>query len=369
MPHRHGKGWRGSVRVPGRVNPLRQGGFKTKAAAAQWERDTLVDHQRGTYRERGAGQMLFNDWAQEWLTTRGIGKRSAAVAEQSIVRTHLVPAFGTTVLDDLDALAVRKFVAELARYRAPKTVRNVHAVLFNVLQLAVQAGRLTVNPCAGTPLPKNRRRKPPAFLTEHEVEHLIAVTPDAWKPLTATLALTGLRWGEAVGLRVKRVDLLGGKLRVEESLNEAEGILTFDAPKSPAAIRTVTLSRRAVDVLLPLVAGRGGDELVFTSSTGLPVRHRNYYSRVWGPAVLAAGLTHKHPSPHDLRHTHASILIAAGVPLSAIKERLGHEDITTTDGLYGFLLPQVDQGVLAALDAAFPVSPEQHDEPLESPLP
>jgi integrase len=354
MAHRHGKGWRGSVQVIGSIQPLRKGGFPTRAAAERWERDTAVDLARGTYRDPDAGAVLFGVWLDRWLATRGTLKRSSSSAEKGIAETHLRPAFGKARLDEIGPTAVRTLISTLNGQRAAKTVRNVHAVLYSVFALALEEGLVDSNPCVGTRLPKNKRRKPRAFLTEQQVEQIIASAPSYWQPLVTTLATTGMRWGEAAGLRVKWVDILGRELRVEETLNEAGGQLSFGTPKSEASVRTISLPARAVDVLLPLVAGRSGEELVFTTTQGLPVRHRNFSYRVWNKTMTALELTDPRPSMHDLRHSHAAVLIARGVPLSAVKERLGHENITTTDGLYGFLLPQVDLGVLAALDDAFP---------------
>lgn len=353
MAHRHGKTWRGSVQVVGSLAPLRQGGFPTRAAAERWERDTAVDLERGTWRDPHAGAVLFGAWVDRWLATRGTLKRSSSTAEAGIVETHLRPAFGKTRLDDIGPTAVRTLVSQLVGTRAPKTVRNVHAVLYNVMALAVEERLIETNPCTGTRLPKNQRRKPRAFLTEQQVEQIIAEIPERWQPLVVTLATTGLRWGEAAGLRVGDVNLLARELRVEQTLNEAGGVFSFGTPKSSASVRTVSLPARAVDVLVPLVSGRSAGELVFTTHRGEPVRHRNFSYRVWNKAMVRLELADPRPSMHDLRHSHAAILIARGVPLSAIKERLGHESITTTDGLYGFLLPQVDRGVLAALDDAF----------------
>lgn len=366
MAHRHGTGWRGAVRVPGQP-PLRLGGFATKAAAERWERTTRTDLERGTWRDPRTVQPTFEQWCKQWLATRGTLKRSASSAEETIVRVHLIPAFGPIKVDEVDALLVRQFTSDLSGRRAAKTVRNIHAVLFNVLQLAVDTGRRDANPCVGTRLPKNRRAKPRAFLTEPEIERLIAATSEPWRPLVTLLATTGLRWGEAVGLRVKYVDLLDRSLWVRETINETGGVIEDETPKSDASVRRVSLPARAVDALLPLVAGKAGDEFVFTTATGLPVRHRNFYYRQWGKAVTTAGLAERKPTPHDLRHSHAAILIARGVPLSAIKERLGHDSIDTTDRLYGFLLPQVDRGVLAALDDAF--SPAEPASPLPADVP
>jgi len=370
VPHRHGKGWRGSVQVPGQNLPMRKGGFATKTAAERWERDTAVDLARGSYRDPDAGNVLFGVFADRWLESRRMLKRSSMVAEQSIVDTHLRSAFGSTRLDQIRPMAVGTLVSQLVQTRAAKTVRNVHAVLFGIMDAAVKDGLIITNPCVGTRLPKNRRRKARSYLTEQQVEQIIATVPEAHRPLVVLLATTGLRWGEAVGLRVKYVDLFARRLRVEETLNEAGGVHTFGAPKTEASVRMVTLPARAVDALVPLVAGKGGDELVFTTSGGLPVRHRNWYSRCWVPTVEALGLTDPRPSIHDLRHAHAGMLVSRGVPMMAVKERLGHESIATTDKLYAFLAPSVDGQVIGALDEAFgppsvPVASLAAEDPAE----
>lgn len=353
MAHRHGTGWRGTVSVVGQLAPLRKGGFPTKAAAERWERDTAVDLARGSYRDPDAGAVLFGAWADEWLRTRGTLKRSSSVAERAIVETHLRPAFGKARLDTIGPTAVRQLISGLVDRKAPKTVRNVHAVLFNIMALAVEEGLLPSNPCAGTRLPKNQRRKPRAYLSEQQVAQIIENVPARHRPLVVLLATTGLRWGEAVGLKAKHVHLLDRRLRVEETLNETGGVLTWGTPKSEASVRTVTLPAVAVDILVPLLAGRGGDDLVFTSREGGPVRHRNFYTRAWVPTMRRLGMIEPQPSIHDLRHAHASVLVSRGVPMMAVKERLGHESIATTDKLYAFLAPSVDEVVVSALDEAF----------------
>lgn len=350
MAHRHGKAWRGSVQVRGRVAPLRQGGFTTKAAAERWERETTKALEDGVWRDPDAGAVLFGDWATLWLATRTDLKRSSAVSERAIVTHHLLPRFAKVRLDEIGPLAVQTMVAELGTTKAPKTVRNVHAVLTAILTLAVREGLLPGNPTKGTRLPKNRRSRPQVCLTEQQVTHLIGSVPEHWHPLVLTLFGTGMRWGEVAGLKVRYVDVLGRRLDVRETLNETDGRLTWGTPKSEASERTISLPAAVVDALLPLVAGKGPDEPVFTTRTGELVRHRNFDRRVWQRACVAAGLTDPRPTMHDARHTHAAFLIDAGVPLPEIQYRLGHESITTTVDTYGYRMKRADAQVLTALD-------------------
>jgi integrase len=350
VAHRHGKGWRGSVQVPGSTSPFRKGGFTTKAAAVAWEKQTLVDLARGTYRDPDAGAVLFGVWARQWLATRTDLKRSAMISEKAIVTNHLLPRFQKVRLDEIGPLAVQTMVAEIGKARAPKTVRNVHSVLYAILELAVREGLILSNPTKGTRLPKRRRSRPQVCLTEQQVGHLVASVPVYWQPLVVTMVGTGMRWGEVAGLKVRYVDLLAGTLDVAETLNEADGVLTWDTPKSEASVRTISLPAAVVEALLPLVAGKFGEEAVFQSPRGELVRHRNFDVRVWQPACRKAGLTDPRPTPHDLRHTHAAFLIDAGVPLPEIQYRLGHESITTTVDTYGYRMKRANAAVLTALD-------------------
>lgn len=362
MAHRHGTGWRGSVQVPG-FGKLRQGGFATKAAAARWERDTATDLERGNYRDPDAGSMLFSEWVQEWQATRGVLEVRTREEDDSIVRTHLTPTFGRMRLDALTPLVVRQFASGLAERRAPKTVRNVHGVLHNVMALAVTAGKVPSNPCIGTKLPANERRKVMACLTEQQLSHLFACTPEWWRPLVVTLAGTGMRWGEATGLTVEHVDLMAPEIRIRQTLNPT-ATRYKPTPKTKAGRRHIGLPQAVVDVLLPLVAGKAGSEPVFTTEDGELVKHRLFNYSVWQPACKAAG---SKATPHDLRHSHAALLIANGVPMPAISQRLGHASIKTTFDTYGYLLPRVEEELLKGLDRALGTPPENPADPERTP--
>lgn len=346
MPHRHGSGWRGSIQVAGH-GTLRQGGFATKAAAARWERDTATDLERGLWRDPLAGQVTFEQWAAHWLATRGTLEQRSRDGEESVLRIHLLPRFATVRLDQIGALAVETFISELVGRRAPKTVRNVHGVLHSIMALAVRDGRIGANPCHGTRLPANERRKVMACLTEQQLAHLVGCFDPYWQPLVWTLAGTGLRWGEAAGLRVEHVDLMVPALSVAGTLN-TRATAYKPRPKTSSGRRTIGLPGKVVDALLPLVAGKGGSEYVFTHPDGRPVAHRNFHT-IFQAACREAKVR---ATVHDLRHTHAALLIADGVPLSAIKTRLGHKSVATTDAIYGYLLPRVEESLLAGLDRA-----------------
>lgn len=300
----------------------------------------------GDLHDPRGGDVHVSDWVIEWQLTRGTLKPSTRDADHARLPAVL-GEFGHLRLRDITPTLVRQWVAGLSDVWAPKTVRHYHALLFGVLALAVDEGLLRRNPCVGTPLPEMVSREP-VFLDESELAALIDAHPERWRALPLTLAGTGMRWAEAVGLRCRYVDLSRRELTVAWTYSGRHG---WQTPKTKASRRTVTLPGKVVEALGGQLVGKGADAHVFTQPTGSPV-NEGYRSRVWRRAVMDAGLAGKAPRPHDLRHTHASLLIAAGVPLTAIQRRLGHTSIMITSDVYGSLLPRVDETLVAALDVA-----------------
>jgi integrase len=153
-------------------------------------------------------------------------------------------------------------------------------------------------------------------------------------------------------LRVKRLDLLRGTIRVVEAASEVGGRLTTGPTKTHAE-RTVRLPRFLRDELAAYLASRRRDHdaFVFTSPMGRPLRHHNFYQRLFRPALARAGLPER-VRFHDLRHTCASLLIAQGAHPKAIQVHLGHSSIQVTMDRYGHLFPDALEHLADRLDAA-----------------
>ncbi|MGH3404667.1 MAG: tyrosine-type recombinase/integrase [Streptosporangiaceae bacterium] len=234
--------------------------------------------------------------------------------------------------------------AEVARWLngltgAAKTAANKHGFLAGALNSAVRARHITANPCDGNKL----RRDEPAemvFLTHEEFAILFNAVTEPWRPLVEFLVASGAQWGEATALRPGDVDLAEGTVRILRAWRYVPGDgYHLGPPKTKRSIRTIDV---APSTLAKLDLSR---EWVFTNSgrgrrgdTG-PARAHNFNPNVWAPALVRAkeaGLTKK-PRVHDLRHTNASWLIQAGVPLTVIQRHLGHESIQTTSDRYGYL--------------------------------
>ncbi len=246
------------------------------------------------------------------------------------------------------------------RAYAAKTIANLHGLLYSILQSAVDADPALrdSNPCAHTKLPKgNDTEDDEVFLEPEEYALLRAyVRADAIDIIDA-LVSTGLRWGEVTALQPRDFTFVSKRptLRVQRAWKRrGEGGTFLGAPKTKKSRRTLVLTPDQVQLFQRICKGKKPTDLFFTAPEGGAWHSGVFHAHRWKPALDAAntaGLT-KRPRIHDLRHTHASWLIAGKVPLPVIQARLGHESITTTVDRYGHLLESSDDEVVAAVEWA-----------------
>lgn len=233
---------------------------------------------------------------------------------------------------------------------ASKTVHNYHALLSSILSSAVDEQIITVNPAYKTRLSKGVKREG-VFLSRDEFATLLYFVDDRYKRFLLFLAGTGCRWGEATAITWADInfDVRPVTVRIDKAWKKAaQGAPVLKHPKTSRATRTISLWPELVEAL-----GTPGkaNELVFGSpETGTHLWPGRFRSSIWLPAVDKAmnkelcaehglKLLTRKPTVHDLRHTHASWLVASGAPLPFVQARMGHESITTTIGVYGHLLP------------------------------
>jgi integrase len=334
--------------------------FSTKAEALHYRNTVLGEVVTGQVVSRKGGQTVLADWIRVWESGRAT-KASTADVDRRRVRNHILPPLGqlplelvnrpTTVrawLADLRPAACKGCLPSCGHRLSPTTVRHCYVLLHGILTGAAKDGLIrdpvTLGPAD---LPEQVPADIRAF-TEQEVDRLTAAMHPHYRPLIAVLENTGLRWGEAAGLTAGRVDLLGQPpaLTVWQAMAEVGGKRWLDTPKSPRSRRVVSLPPAAVEALLPLIAGKRPDELVFTTVQGRSMSRLDFRRGYWTPAIRAAGVS---GTPHALRHTHASRLIAAGVPVALVSRRLGHASVAVTERTYFKWLPDNDAQILTAL--------------------
>ena len=161
------------------------------------------------------------------------------------------------------------------------------------------------------------------------------------------LAFCGLRWGEVAGLKVGRVNLLKRRLAVAETVSEVGGHLVWGAPKNHQA-RSVPIPNFLVDLLMSEISDKAPDDLVFTTWHGKPLRNLNFRRDVFDKAAADAGLSGL--TPHELRHTAASLMVSAGANVKAVQRALGHASAAMTLDVYSGLFDDDLDGVAARLD-------------------
>jgi integrase len=201
-------------------------------------------------------------------------------------------------------------------------------------------------------------------LADCAAEYPIPEIGQQYRVLVLVLAFWGLRWGEVAALKVGRLDLLRRRLTVAETLSEVGGKLVWCTPKSHAA-RSVPIPKFVVDQLGRVTTKLSPDDLVFTTWRGKPLRNLNFRRDVFDPAARDAGL--EGLTPHELRHTAASLMVSAGANVKAVQRALGHKSAAMTLDVYSGLFDDDLDGVAARLDQeCHPIATrESHGEVIE----
>jgi integrase len=308
--------------------------FKRKGDAQAWLDAATASLVKGAHVAPRAGRMTVGEVAETWQRVHlGHLKPSTALRYEGLLRLHVLPAWGSRRLENVTRADIRAWVADLnAQGLSASSVRAAYRVLSLVLKLAVDDGRLARNPAEGVDLPKVSRKQP-RFLTRDEVEAL-ARAAGGDGDVIRFLAHTGLRFGEMVGLKVGRVDLLRRRLTVAEAVTQVGGVLKAGTPKTHQR-REVAFPRHLVDALARRCEGKRPEDYVFTSPQDGPIRLDNWRRRVFDPAARVADL--RGVSPHDLRHTAASLAVASGAHVKLVQQMLGHASAAMTLDVYSGL--------------------------------
>ncbi len=286
--------------------------------------------------------------ARQWLAGQLQLKPSTRKRYESLLRVQVLPTWENVPLSAVTHAGVQDWCTRLsAAGAAASSVRQAHRVLALVLALAARDQRISTNPAEGVRLPRAVKAEK-RFLSAAEVGRLAgAASRD--RLVVLVLAYTGLRFGELAALRVRRVDLLRRRLEIAESVTELGGVMTFGTTKTHQR-RSVPLPRFLVDEVAVLVAGRSPDELVFTAPEGGPLRLNNFRRRGFDPAAASVGL--EGLTPHELRHTAASLAVAAGANVKAVQRMLGHASAAMTLDVYAGLFEDELDAVADRMDDA-----------------
>lgn len=300
----------------------------------------------------------------EWLVgLRASGLKHSTISGYEMLATkHVIPRLGATPLQKLTVGQLNALYADLLDHGrlngkgkggslSPSTVKYVHATIRKALGDAVEAGVLARNVAERARPPRPEARTRPATWTAGELRAFLAhVAGDRLYALYHLAASTGLRRGEVLGLRWRDVDLDVGRVSISETIVTVEGKVETSTPKTKHGSRSVALDagtvrvmrahrKRQVEERLALGGYAEDRDLVFCGLDGRPL-HPSDVSKRFDRLVRSSGLPRIRF--HDLRHSHATLALQAGVHPKVVSERLGHSDIAITLNTYSHAIPAME---------------------------
>lgn len=363
-------------------------GFSTRREAEAALTEALSSLQKGTYIP--PTKMTVRDYlTDEWLpAVKATVKPSTYISYEMHVYRHINPVLGPSLLQRLSAGAINGFYSKLrteprkpvqqSRQKQPKsskattrdksekeeletppplsplTVRRIHATLRKALGDAVKWGRIPRNPAVAADPPKIKAgdRKEMKTWTARELQAFLqSVKGTRLYPLWLVLATTGMRRGEALGLRWEDVDMQNARISVRQSMTTVGYEIRVGEPKTgrgrnisldPATVAALKALRQQQreEQMLWKKAGYSDSGYVFRQENGLPY-HPNRITKVFEDAVETSG--QPRIRLHDLRHTFATLALGAGVHPKVVSERLGHASITITLDTYSHAIPALHE--------------------------
>lgn len=366
LPHKCRGSWSYHLDVgrdhQGRRRQLTRGGFATRTAARAALQQLQDEVRAGAGEE--AHTLAVATYLEEWLAGKRALRPSTRKSYREHLDNHLLPHLGHYKLRELQARHIDQMLNSLASRRGESlsngSLRRVHSTLRTALNAAVRRRLIPYNPANAVELPPTGYNEVTVWTAAEVATFLETTRSDSLFPLFHLVVVTGMRRGEVLGLRWQDVDLDRGLLTIRQQVVQLAGGLHVGPPKTKSGYRTVPVDAVTVEVLRAQRAAQERDREhwggawqesghVFTRANGT-IMSPNLVTRRFRELSATAGL------PiirfHDLRHTSASIALAAGVAMKTVSDRLGHSTTAITADLYTHVVPVVAQEAADAIAAA-----------------
>ncbi|HEX8004130.1 MAG TPA: tyrosine-type recombinase/integrase [Mycobacteriales bacterium] len=356
-PHRCTGTWSYVIDVGRDANNERRqetkGGFPTKREAVEQRRKRLGELRSRTGEAYGT---TVGAYLEQWLSWKRGLRDSTRLSYRQHLDDYLVPALGQYRLADLERRPelIEQMFSNLVtgvsgKPLSPASVRRIYSTLRSALNSAVKRRMLAHNPALHVELPRTALYRPVVWDAQQVGIFLDAIQGHRLYALYGVVVLTGLRRGEALGLRWEDVDLDEGVLHVRQQVVAVGTEVRIGPPKTKAGERTVALSEATVAMLREHQARQRRERLawgeawhdsghVFTYEDGRMLRP-DHVTHLFRRLAKEAGLPLIRL--HNLRHTSASLALAAGVPMKVVSDRLGHSSESITSALYTVVVPAV----------------------------
>jgi len=352
----------------------------TKRDAERALREVLLSLERGAYVK--PNKITLGEWLRQWLKDYVSMNTTDRTQESytSIVERHLIPSLGKVTLTDLQPLHIQSYYAEkLNKGRADgkgglsaRSIVYHHRILSNSLDYAVKMGIVVRNVVKLIQPPRVAKVTMNTLSPEEVTKFLDAARETDYYVYFATLLYTGLRRGELLALRWRNLDLESTALTVVETAYKlGNGNYVIKEPKTTQSRRTVTLPPSLVELFkvyradqellrIQLGVSLNADDFVFIRPDGSPI-NPNAVTLAFRRIIKKAMLTSIRI--HDLRHTHATLMLKAGVHPKVVSERLGHANIGITLDIYSHVLPGMQEAAAEKFDGIFEGDANENSDP------
>src|SRR5215213_734061 len=336
----------------------------TKKDAEQYRNKAIREKDLGTFIE--PSPITVDDYMKMWLETAARPRlRDNTYREyEGLLCRYVSPTLGGKRLSDVRPLDIQSLYASMSEKNlSARTVRFTHSVLSSAFKQAVRWRMLLQNPCGSVELPRKVSQEMRSLTPIEAARFLAEAASDRWIALFVLALTTGLRPSEYFGLKWSDVDLEHGLVTVQRSLiwrSYKSGDWYFGEPKTPRSRRRIPLPasvvralsehrRRQAEGRLKAGAAYRNLDLVFATSEGQPLIRLNVIQKHFKPILKRAKLPET-LRLYDLRHTCATLLLAANENPKVVSERLGHSSITLTMDVYSHVLPDMQQGASDKLE-------------------
>lgn len=344
-----GRRYRVRYRKPDRSQTDKRG-FKTKRSAEEYLATVEVSKLRGEWMDPTKSKVTVGEWARPWYLAHSELKPTTLFGYDQALRKHVLPRWATTRLNDVSHSDVQSWVTSLSASHGGSSVKQTYLVLAGIFKFAARDGLVVRNPCEGIRLPRILKKER-GYLSHEQVAKLATSAGDQGD-VVLLLAYTGIRWGELAALKVERIDPVKRRINIVEAITEPNGTIVWGTPKSHAR-RSVPFPEFLDTVIARHMSGKHRSDLLFTAPKGGVLRNSQFRKRRFDRAV--AELTAADPqfprvTPHDLRHTAASLAVSAGAHVKSLQRMLGHASAAMTLDVYADLFDDDLDAVAAALN-------------------
>jgi integrase len=359
--------------VTGKRRQKWHSGFRTKRDAERALSEIVASVHAGHYLE--PTKQTLTEFVTEWLAAiKTTIRPSTHYSYSRNLQLHVLPRLGSVQLRRIDAGMLNGLYASLlvdgrkdrvGGGLSPRSVRYIHTIIHRALRDAVKWGRLARNPAEAADPPKSSRPESTTWTPDQLRTFLEATRGSRYWAAYLLLATTGLRRGEALGLRWQDLDLETGRAAIRQTVIVIKHAVMVGTPKTASGRRTVRLDKGTVVALrehrkrqaaerLLMGAGWTDLDLVFCHPDGTMV-HPERFSRGFLEAVARIGLPRIRL--HDLRHGWATYALQAGIHPKVVQERLGHANIAITLDTYSHVTAGLHEEAAEDVAAMFlPVS-------------